>query len=103
MCHPDRCTISLNHNKPMEFAVLCYPVLPMRKQRLTEIIKLAQDRHNNVRSRVNLGSMVSKLISLQMPQPFFILGIWVEPECVGLGPADPMLPESQRQGRRGLS
>lgn len=33
MCHPDRCTISLNHNKPMEFAVLCYPVLPMRKQR----------------------------------------------------------------------
>lgn len=83
--------------------MLCYLILPMRKQRLIEVIELAQDRHNNVRSGINLGSMVSKLISLQMPQPFFILGSWVEPECVGLGPADPMMPESQRQDRRGLS
>lgn len=103
MCHPDRCTISFNHNKPMTFAVLCYPVPLTGKQRLTDVIKLAQDRHNNVRSGINLGSIVSKLISLQMPQPFFILGSWVEPECAGLSPADPMMPESQRQGGKGLS
>lgn len=87
----------------MQFAVLCYPVLPTRKQRLTEVIKLAQNRHNSVRPGINLGSMVSKLIPLQMPQPFFILGSCAEPECVGLGPDDPMFPESQRQGGRGLN
>lgn len=100
---PLRRTSSFTHNSPMEFVVLCHPLLPVREQRLTEVKKLApRQTHSNVRPGINLGGLASKRMhAFLLPQLFVVLGSWAEPGYVGLGPGDPVLAIGSEAGVRG--
>ena len=83
-------------NSPVEFVVLCCPLLPVRELRLTEVTKPApRQTDSNVRPQINLGSLATK----GMPSaPNCPGSCWAEPGHVRLGLGDRMLAKVSEVG-----